>query len=416
MFDLDKWQEIFATMKKNPLRTTLTAFGVFWGILMLIIMLGSGKGLQNGAMGDFDGVATNSFFVWAQKTTKPYMGMQPGRMFHYTNGDAEALKSIPELAVVCPRNQLGGYESANNVVRGNKTGSFTVMGDYPQLYSIQPLKITSGRFLNDPDLSEKRKVAVIGSKVRDILFDKNEDPLEKYITVNGIFFKVVGTFKPNGSGEQTEEQANTIFLPFTTFQHAFDLGDRVGFFAITSRADVACSVSEEKTIAVLKSRHKIAPDDQLAIGQWNMEKEFNKVNGLFIGISWLVWIVGTGTLIAGVIGVSNIMLIVVKERTKEIGIRRALGAPPLAIVSQIILESVFLTSFAGYFGLVAGVGLLELVSSALGNSGGMFRHPEVDFSVAMKALAILVVAGALAGFMPAKRAISVSTVDALRGE
>ncbi|MEP7169957.1 MAG: ABC transporter permease [Bacteroidota bacterium] len=416
MFDFDKWQEIFATMKKNPLRTVLTAFGVFWGILMLIIMLGSGKGLQNGTMSDFQGVATNSFFVWAQKTTKPFMGMQPGRRFNYTNDDYEALKNVPELAVVCPRNQLGDYGNVNNVTRGQKSGAFTVMGDYPQINSIQPMNLTLGRFLNDMDIKERRKVVVIGKGVRDLLFDKNENPQGKYICINGIYFMVTGMFIPNGSGEQTEEQTKTIHLPFTTFQHAFNQGDRVGFFAISSRPDVPASDAEEKAIAILKARHKIAPEDQLAIGHWNMEKEFKKVNGLFIGISWLVWIVGTGTLLAGVIGVSNIMLIVVKERTNEIGIRRALGAPPSAIVSQIILESVFLTSFAGYFGLVAGVGLLGLVSSALGDSAGMFRNPEVDFNIAMKALAILVVAGALAGFMPAKRAISISTVDALRGE
>jgi putative ABC transport system permease protein len=416
MFDYDKWQEIFATMKKNPLRTVLTAFGVFWGILMLIIMLGSGKGLQNGTMSDFQGVATNSFFVWAQKTTKPYMGMQPGRRFNYTNDDYDALKNIPELAVVCPRNQLGDYGNVNNVTRGLKSGAFTVMGDYPQINSIQPMNLTLGRFLNEMDIKERRKVAVIGSGVRNLLFEKNENPAGQYICISGIYFMVTGMFIPNGSGEQTEEQSKTIYLPFTTFQHAFNLGDRVGFFAITSRSDIPASDAEDKTIALLKERHKIAPEDQLAIGHWNMEKEFKKVNGLFIGISWLVWIVGTGTLLAGIIGVSNIMLIVVKERTNEIGIRRALGAPPVAIVSQIILESIFLTSFAGYFGLVAGVGLLELVSTALGDNAGMFRNPEVDFNIAMKALAILIVAGALAGFMPAKRAISISTVDALRGE
>lgn len=416
MFDLDRWQEIMSTMKKNPLRTFLTAFGVFWGILMLVIMLGSGKGLQNGAMSDFQGTVTNSFYVWAQRTTKPYMGMQPGRMFNYNNDDAIALKSIPELAIVAPRNQLGGYRSVNSVMRGKKTGAFDIMGDYPQYNLIEPKKITNGRFINHLDIKDKRKVVVIGTKVRDVLFEKGEDPMSQYISVNGVYFKVIGVFAPRGSGEHNDEESKTIHIPFTTFQHVFNYGNVVGFFAIASRNDIPASVAEDKVITMLKARHKIAPEDLLAIGHWNLEKEFNKLQGLFTGINWLVWIVGTGTLLAGVIGVSNIMLIVVKERTQEIGIRRALGASPVLIMSQIILESVFLTSFAGYFGLVAGVGLLELVSSGLGDSGGMFRHPEVDFIIAMKALMILVVAGALAGFIPARRAISVSTVEALRSE
>jgi putative ABC transport system permease protein len=290
------------------------------------------------------------------------------------------------------------------------------MGDYPKYNLIEPRNIVSGRFINEVDITEKRKVAVIGSKVRDILFEKNEDPISKYISVNGIYFKVVGVYVPNSSGEHGGEDSKIIHVPFSTFQHVFNYGDVVGFFAITSRHDVPASEAEEKVIALLKTRHKIAPEDQFAIGHWNVEKQFIKMQGLFSGINILVWVVGIGTLFAGVIGVSNIMLIVVKERTREIGIRRALGAPPASIVAQIILESVFLTSFAGYLGLVAGVGLLELVSSALGDSGGMFRYPEVDFGVAVKALIILVVAGAFAGLIPAKRAVSVNTVEALRAE
>ncbi|MFI5218752.1 MAG: ABC transporter permease [Bacteroidia bacterium] len=416
MFDIDKWQEIYSTLRKNPLRTILTAFGVFWGIFMLVIMLGSGNGLKNGVNQDFAGVKTNSFFVWAQRTSKPYLGMQPGRMFNYDNDDAVALKSIPELSVVAPRNQLGGYENVNTVIRGKKNGAFDIMGDYPQYNKIEARKMTDGRFINELDIKEKRKVAVIGSQVRDILFEKTENAINDYIIINGIYFKVIGIFNPSGSGEDSEEQAKTIHVPFTSFQNAFNYGNRVGFFAITSKENIPASEAEDKVIALLKQRHKIAPEDQLAIGHWNMEKEFGKIQGLFMGISMLVWIVGIGTLLAGVIGVSNIMLIVVKERTKEIGIRRAIGAPPTAIVTQIILESVVLTSVAGYFGLVLGVGLLEVVSSAIGTSGGMFRNPEVDINIALKALTILIISGALAGLMPARRAVSVTTVDALRSE
>ncbi len=416
MFDTDRWYEIYSTLRKNPLRTILTAFGVFWGIFILVIMLGSGNGLQNGVNQDFSGIKTNSFFVWAQRTSKPYMGMQPGRTFNYNNDDAKALLTIPELSVVAPRNQLGGYRNVNTVVRGIKNGAFDIMGDYPQYNLIEPRKITNGRFINQLDIKEKRKVCIIGERVRKILFDEGEEPVNDYIVINGIYFKVIGVFKASGHGDEGEQEANTIHVPFTTFQHAFNYGNVVGFFAITSKDNIPASEAEDKVIALLKQRHKIAPEDQLAIGHWNMEKEFSKIQGLFSGISMLVWIVGIGTLLAGVIGVSNIMLIVVKERTKEIGIRRAVGAPPVSIVTQIILESVLLTSVAGYFGLVLGVGLLEAVSSAIGTSGGMFRNPEVDINVALKALGILIFSGALAGLMPARKALQINTAEALRSE
>lgn len=416
MFDLDRWQEIIQVLKKNPLRTFLTAFGVFWGILMLVIMLGAGKGLENGVTADFGGTVTNSFYVWAQRTSKPYMGMQPGRRFNYNNADAEFLKTIPELETVCPRNQVGGYRSVNSVTRGKKTGAFNVMGDYPDYIKIDPKPITAGRFINDLDIKEKRKVVVIGEYVKDLLFDKDENPLGEFVNVNGVYFTVVGVFASAGTSERSREETKTLHIPFTTFQKAFNYGNIVGFFAITSKKEIPASVAEEKVIAALKARHKIAPEDKLAIGHFNLEKEFNKINGLFVGINYLVWFVGIFTLIAGVIGVSNIMLIVVKERTKEIGIRRAIGAPPISIISQIILEAVILTAVAGYFGLVLGVGLLELVSTAIGEGAGNFKNPEVDFNVAISAIVILVFAGALAGLMPANRAVSVSTVDALRSE
>ncbi len=418
MFDRDNWQEILSTISKNKMRTFLTAFGVFWGIFMLVIMLGSGNGLQTGVLKDFNGTATNSFFCWTQRTSKPYKGMKPGRNFNFTNDDAIALRNqVPELDVIAPQNQLGDYRGSNNVTYGLKTGAFEVMAQYPVISRIQSIRIVKGRFLNDNDIREKRKVAVIGQRPREILFGKSDLVLGEYIRINGVYFRVIGVTEPTGNGDQNEEQANSISIPFTTFQQAFNYGDRVGWFAITSKPDVPASEAEDKALALLRERHNIAPDDQLAIGHWNMEKQFNKLTGLFSGISMLVWFVGLGTLIAGVIGVSNIMLIVVKERTKEIGIRRALGATPLAIVSQLIMESIFLTSFAGYFGLVAGVGLLELVSSFLPpDNGSMFSNPSVDLAIALKALSVLIVAGAFAGLIPARRAVAISPVDALRSE
>lgn len=417
MFDRDSWQEIFATIRKNKLRTILTCFGVFWGIFMLVIMIGSGRGLENGVTHDFAGSATNSFFVWAQRTSKPYKGMQPGRNFNYNNEDIKALKQIPELEVVAPMNQLGRFRGIVNVTRGLQTTNAGVTGTYPVLNQIQQIKINKGRWLNELDQKDKRKVAVIGKHIHEVLFKKDENPIGEYISVNGVYFRVIGVMKQTGSGGDAEENAQAVYLPFSTFQQAFNYGDVVGWFGITSRKDIPASQAEEKVIALLKERHKISPEDRTAIGHWNMEVEFKRLQGLFSGISILVWIVGTGTLLAGVIGVSNIMLIIVKERTREIGVRRALGAPPANIAGTLILESIFITALAGYTGLVLSVGLLELVASFIPADGnGMFLAPGVDLSVALTALTILIVAGALAGFIPARKALAISPVEALRYE
>ena len=418
MFDRDNWQEIFSTIKKNKLRTFLTAFGVFWGIFMLVIMLGSGAGLRNGVLKDFQGTATNSFFVWTQKTSKPYKGMKPGRQFNFNTADMVALKTqVNEIEVVAPQNQLGGHDETNNVIRGLKSGVFSVYGQYPVINEIQPVAISQGRFINENDIANKRKVAVIGKRVVEVLFKKDEPVIGQYISINGIYFEVIGVNKPTGSGENAREQAENILVPFTTFQHAFNNGDKVGWFAITAKQDVRASEAETKVMALLKERHKVAPEDLLAIGHWNMEEEFTKLTGLFTGINGLVWFVGIGTLIAGVIGVSNIMLIIVKERTKEIGVKRALGATPFMIVAQLIKESIFLTSLAGYFGLVAGIVMLDFVSKSLPHDDtSMFQNPEVDLRVAVTALMVLIISGALAGMIPARKAVSINPVEALRSE
>lgn len=417
MFDADSWQEIFATIKKNKLRTFLTCFGVFWGIFMLVVMLGSGSGLRNGILKDFAGTATNSFFCWAQKTSKPYKGMKPGRNFNFNNEDTKALKTLKELGVVAPMNQLGNYEGTNNVVRGLKNGGFEVSGIYPDLRKIEATRITSGRFINQNDIDQKRKVAVIGKRVREVLFNKDENPIGDYIRVQGVYFRVIGVTEPASGGDRGREAGEKVQIPFTTFQQAFNYGDIVGWYAIMAAPGVKATEAEDKALAVLRERHKVAPDDAIAIGHWNMEKEFDKLSGLFTGIEGLVWVVGIGTLLAGIIGVSNIMLIVVKERTKEIGIRRAIGAPPSNIVRQLILESVFLTTIAGYVGLVLSVALMEGIASVLpDDDNSMFTNPTIDFNIAVTALCILVCAGALAGLIPARKAIAIPPVEALRYE
>ncbi|MCK9206604.1 MAG: ABC transporter permease [Salinivirgaceae bacterium] len=416
MIDFDKWSEIMQALKKNRLRTFLTAFGVFWGIFMLVIMLGSGNGLHNAVydnMGDF---STNSCFMWTQTTTMSYKGFSRGRRFNFNNGDTEMLlQNIPEIKALSPR--LNGWSNTegNNAIRGDKAGAFSIMGDYPAWNVIDPYEITQGRFINDIDIKENRKVIAIGQKVVESLFLPGENPIGQYIKINGIYFNVVGTFKSKKGGGQAEHEEQNIHMPFTTLQKTYNFGDMVGWYAISANDDVPVDVVETKARAILKSRHKIHPDDERAIGGFNVAKEFRKMNGLFLGINTLIWIVGIGTLLAGVIGVSNIMLVIVKERTKEIGIQRALGAKPIKVISQIISESVFLTSLAGILGLSSGVWLVELINRSLANGGGdMFKNPEVDIKVASIALIVLIISGAFAGLLPASRAVSIKPIDAIR--
>ena len=419
MFDYDKWQEILATVKKNKLRTFLTMFGVFWGIFMLLLLLGSGKGLENGVTQGFGRWATNSGFVWSQKTTMAYSGMQPGRFIRFTNEDKTAIEqNVPGLETVSPRNDLGGWRGGNSVSRGKKAGAFSVYGDYPDFQQIQYVDVAAGRHINAKDIKDKRKVAVIGQSVQDVLFEKDENPVGEYILIKGVYFQVVGVFKSFRSGEQGNRDTQTIFVPFTTFQQAFNFGNSVGWFAFKAKEGVNATEVEEGIKKVLRERHKVHPEDQNALGSVNLEKEFGQVRGLFSGISIFVWIVGIGTLIAGVIGVSNIMLIIVKERTKEIGVRKALGATPLSIISLIIQESVIITAFAGYLGIFWGTLIVETIGHFVrqqpGGSLEMFGPPEVSFSTALSALVVLVVFGALAGLIPAQKAAKISPIEAIR--
>jgi len=418
MFDIDKWNEIMQALKKNRLRTFLTAFGVFWGIFMLVIMLGSGNGLENAVFDNMGDFATNSCFMWTRNTTISYKGFPRGRRYNFRNGDTEALrKQIPELKALSPRLHGWSSEDGNNAIRGDKAGAFSILGDYPDWNLIDPVKITAGRYINDIDIKERRKIVIIGQKIVDALFETDEDPIGEHIKINGIYFNVVGTFKSKKSGGQAENEEQNIHMPFTTLQRTYNFGDIVGWYGMVTYDDIPVSYVENKAKQILKARHSIHPDDDRAIGSANVEEEFKKLRGLFLGINTLIWIVGIGTLLAGVIGVSNIMLVIVKERTKEIGIQRALGAKPFAIIKQIISESVFLTSLAGFIGLSAGVWLVELINKSLENGGGdMFKNPEVDIRIAAIALVVLIISGALSGLLPASRAVSVKPIDAIRDE
>ena len=421
MFDRDRWQEIYSTLKSNKLRTFMTAFGVFWGILMLIIMAGSGNGLRNSVYDGFQDFATNSCFIWTRQTTMPYKGLPRGRNWLFNNADMKALKEgVPEIGYLAPRLQPWSGNGDNNVVRGIKTASYDIFGDYPAYFRIDPVTMLAGREINDIDILENRKIAVIGNRVRDELFEPDEDPIGQYIRIRGVYFQVVGVFEPrNKNISFGGDKEKTIFIPFTSLQIAYNMGDEVHFIAVTAKNNIPVSLIEKKVMAILAERNKVAPEDEMAFGHFNLEEEFKQMNGLFNGIDVLIWIVGIGTLFAGVIGVSNIMLIVVKERTKEIGIQRSIGATPWKVIGQILMESVTLTSLAGMIGLVIGVGILELINYQMVSSGTeaeMFKNPSVDFNTALTALIVLIIAGLFAGFIPAKKAVSVKPVDALRAE
>ncbi|MCT4624291.1 MAG: ABC transporter permease [Schleiferiaceae bacterium] len=416
MFDRDRWVEIFEALSKNKVRTVLAAFGVTWGMIMLIIMMGAGQGLQNGIMSEFRNSATNSLYLWTQATSMPYKGFKRGRRFNLEFEDKDALETqVDGLALVCPRNQLGGYRGSNNVIRGMNTGAFTVYGDIPEIIKIDKKPISMGRFLNSQDQAGSRKVCVIGDRVRQVLFEKGEDPLGESIEINGVFFKVIGVFQTNRKGEDSDEDSQSIFIPISTFGRAFNYGNRVGWFAMMAADGQSIIALKDDIYRVLNDRHSVHPEDMRAFGSWNMEEEYNEIQSVFAGIKGLSLFVGIFSLLAGAIGISNIMLVVVKERTKEIGIRRALGASPWNVKFQIILESVVLTSIAGIIGIICGVWLLEVVDKNFGNQPE-FLHPSVTFGLVFSCFLFLILIGVIAGLLPASRATSVSPVNALHSE
>ncbi|MFT3793497.1 ABC transporter permease [Flavobacterium sp.] len=421
MFDRDKWNEILEALSANVFRTVLTAFGVFWGIFILVILLAAGNGLENGVKKGFDGMATNTMFMWTQTTSKAYKGLPQVRNYNFKNADVPALKAnFPDLLYVSPRNQLGGYQGTNNVIRNDKTGAYTVYGDYPELIKQESMSITKGRFVNQQDILNKRKVAVIGEGVISELYEKGEEPIGTYIKINGVNFMIVGVYhsRNNNNGGAEAAQKN-IFMPFTTFQQAFNYGDTVGWMALTAKDGASITELKKGIMDFMRSRHSIHPDDDRAIGNFDLYEEFSKIQGLFMILRFIAYFVGTLVLLSGIIGISNIMLIVVKERTKEIGIRRALGATPSAIRGQILTESIFLTIIAGMLGIAAATGILaiaNMILDSMPSEGMMFASPSVDMTVVFIALLILIVSGLLAGFIPAQTAINVKPVDALRTE
>jgi len=414
MFDIERWQEIFETLRKNKLRTFLTGLSVASGIFILVILLGFSKGIENGVTSQFQSDATNLITVWTGVTTKGYKGLNPGRYIQMKNDNYNIISQKYDDYIE--------YETALYSIWGGtvtykaESGNYQIRGVMPDHQFIENADIEMGRFVNESDLEEFRKVAVIGHRMKLDLF-KDEDPIDKNIQVYGMNFKVIGVFFDPG-GEREEQQA---YIPLTTSQKVFNAGDNIRNMLFTVKMsdnfEEAVNLSKNMSDAIeseLKVMHTVSPDDTSAVRVFNTLEEAKKIYSLIDTIKAVFWFVGIGTIIAGIVGVGNIMLIIVKERTKEIGIRKALGALPMSIVGMILQEAVFVTMFAGLFGLIFGLGLLELVGPQI--ESDFIKYPQVDFNIALTTVFLLVFAGALAGFIPAYRAAKIKPIVALRDE
>lgn len=419
MFDIDKWQEILATIRKNKMRTFLTGFSVAWGIFMLMILLGSGNGLSNGVASNFMNDAVNAMWIWTGETTIPYKGMNTGREIRFHNDDYDLVRNIKGVESASGRYFMGNTRYSY----GDESGEYTTITCHPQLNDVEKLDLVEGRFINPVDIQQNRKVVVIGTDIYDALFKKKQ-ALGEYVTVNKVPFKVVGICREPGSTRN-----RNAYMPVSTAQKVFNGSNRLHNFAITIQGETLEESQKIEEEIRSKFSHKLKFDekDESALGMYNKLENYIQTMRIFQAIKIFIWIIGIGTLIAGIVGVSNIMLIVVKERTKEIGIRKAIGASPSSVIGLILLESILITTVAGYIGLVLGTGLMELINYMMLQSAGdaaaasqrsetVFLNPTVDFGVAVSATLLLIVAGAIAGYIPAKRAARIKPIIALRDE
>jgi putative ABC transport system permease protein len=420
IFELDHFHEVLQTLRRNRLRTFLTACGVFWGVFMLVVMLGFGRGLEKAVEEDIGFFAINNIGFRGENTSKPFAGQQAGRRVWLTLDDMEAIRQVPGVQVAFGRNHMPGATAT----RGEKSLEAMIIGDYPEGALTERSVVSRGRYLNDLDLREGRKVAVIGTKIQEVLFGPDEDPIGQTIRAGNATFQVVGVWDTTGfgaGGQQRDFFNSRVFVPRSVLARHLGLADKVGSIPILLDSTRPSVDVENEVKAMLKQRHRIAPDDDRAISGFNRDKSFKRFQGLFFGIRALTWVVGVLTLFAGALGVSNIMMIAVAERTREIGIRKAIGATPLSIMGQIVAEATVLTGLAGYLGLCAGVALLQLAAkivSALPAGAGprFFSSPELDLGKAVMAAVVLTLAGALAGLAPARAAVAVRPVEALAHE
>jgi putative ABC transport system permease protein len=410
LFDRDTWQEVYDSMSKNKLRTAITMVGVWWGILLLITLLGAARGMENSfnrAFGDF---ATNSVFVWGQNTSKPFKGFQEGKRVRLKLSHAKKIEeNVEGIEFVVPRNRNQAF-----VVRNFLSGSYSVNGDYPLLDKVQKKKLLNGRFINQNDIDATKKVAVISEDIYKQLFEKDEQAIGRYIQMNSINFTVIGVTQNSNANMGP---SSDIHIPFTTFQQIYNQGDTIGWLMITGKPEYNIKQIEEDAKLLLRNLNKIHPQDKRAFGSFNLGKEFAKITGFLKGMQFLTWFVGIATLIAGVFAIGNILLITVKERTKEIGVRRALGATPFEIKRQIVVEAVFLTFIAGLLGIISGGWMLIAADSAWGQGDdATLVNASVSIAVVFIALLILVTLGTLIGLIPAFKATSIKPIEALREE
>jgi putative ABC transport system permease protein len=410
MLRLDTWQEILDTVRKNKLRTALTGFSVAWGILILVVLLGSGQGLAHGVEYGFRDDAVNSIWMRSGQTSVPYKGLRPGRNVQFTNADYEVIRdAVPGVEHITARFFIRGNLT---VAYGSQTSSFDVRSVHPDHQYLEKTIMQEGRFLSPLDLREYRKVAVIGTRVHEMLF-RGAPAIGKYLKINGVPFQVVGIFTDEGGEGELEK----IYLPITTSQRTFSGANRIAMVMLTvgdAGVDESTAIADDLKNRMAE-RHDFDPADERAISLNNGVVNFQRFVSLMAGIRSFVWVIGIGTLLAGVVGVSNIMMIAVKERTREIGVRKAIGATPWSVLGLVLQEAVLITAVAGYVGLVLGVLVLEAMARGISGSD-FFRNPEVHFGVAVSATVLLVFAGAVAGFFPARRAAAVRPVEALREE
>jgi putative ABC transport system permease protein len=403
LFEKDTWQEIYGSIRKNKTRTAITIFGAFWGILLLVGLLGAAKGIENSFNSMFGDFATNSVFMSGSRTSMPFKGFQEGRQINLRLSDVDKIRSeIDGVQFVVPRNATGGL-----VTHGLKTGNFTVFGDFPLLDAVQKKKLIEGRFINQNDINDNKKVCVISEGVYNELYDKKEESIDTYIKITGINYKVIGVYESSQF-----EGKNNIHIPFSTFKLVYNRGDKFAWMVVTGKAEYDIVQLESDVKLLLKNLHKIHPKDNRAFRGFNLGEQIKQVTGFLTGMQFLTWFVGIATLIAGVFAIGNILLITVKERTKEIGIRRALGATPVKVRQQIILESLFLTLLAGSLGIIAGGFVLML----LDNFVEFLVNPTVNITIVLIAYTVLVILGTLIGFIPAYMATIVKPIDALREE
>lgn len=416
LFDKDLWSEVFSTLTKNMLRTILTTLGVIFAIIILILLLGATTGMSNGFNKIFAGTAANSMFMWSQSTSMAYGGFERGRHIDFTLQDVEMIKrQVSEVELISPRIQLGDFGGSAVVMRNGKTSGSSVYGDYPTIDQVSKKRIVEGRFLNQNDMDQAKKVCVIGVDTYKLLFNKGEKAIGKTIQINGIYFSVIGVFKKNDN--INFEGENAVFVPFSTFQRAFNTGDKIGWMAILVDADKQVSVAEKKIKTLLKQKYKVHPDDIRAFGSFDLSEIFKGISAFTMVLQGFAFFVGIFTLLAGVIAVSNILLITVKERTNEIGVRRALGATPKVIKRQIILESIVLTTFAGLIGFVISVAILHLLDYKFGNSTEFpFTNPTVGIGQIVISFVLMIGLSMLIGLIPANRAVKIKPIEALREE